>query len=80
MKDLKYFLHISISEQIKALYSRQNFFTNLSYRFTRGHNNYEDIYDGHLYKQHMRTNGILVNVDNISLTWNVDGLPFNLTL
>lgn len=78
VKDLKYFLHISISDQVKALYSRQNFFTNLAYRFTRvkkHQDNYEDIYDGNLYKHYMSTNGILANINNISLTWNVDGLP-----
>ena len=78
VNDLKYFLHMSISDQIKALYSHEIFFTNFVYRFTRNkkfQDNYEDIYDGHLYKHHMATNGILANVNNISLTWNVDGLP-----
>jgi len=37
--------------------------------------NYEDIYDGKLYKELMTPNGILSSKNNISLTWNVDGLP-----
>jgi len=33
------------------------------------------IYDSLLYQQHMTSNGILACNNNISLTWNVDGLP-----
>ena len=54
------------------------FFTNLQHRFSgvKVHeNNYEDIYDGNLYKELMIPNGILSFKNNISLTWNVDGLP-----
>jgi len=55
VNDLKYFLHMSISDQIKALYSHEIFFTNLAYRFTRNkkfQDHYEDIYDGHLYHRY----------------------------
>jgi len=38
-------------------------------------NGYEDIYDGSLYREMMLPNGILNSQNNISLTWNIDGLP-----
>lgn len=78
VKDLHYFLHVPIHDQIKSLFVRKSFFSNLHYRFARpkfNQDNYEDIYDGQLYKRFMSPNGILNNVNNISLTWNVDGLP-----
>ena len=78
IKELSYFLHFSISDQIKSLFARKNFFNNIQHRFlrTKFHEcNYEDLYDGLLYKQHMASNGILACKNNISLTWNVDGLP-----
>ena len=37
--------------------------------------NYEDIYDGSLYKKFMSSDGILADRKNLSLTWNVDGVP-----
>ena len=78
IKELSYFLHFSVSDQIKSLFARKNFFNNIQHRFlrTKFHEcNYEDLYDGLLYKQHMASNGILACKNNISLTWNVDGLP-----
>lgn len=78
VKDLGYFIHIPISEQIKTLFARKHFYTNLLHRFTRVKLNqdcFEDIYDGLLYKKLMSPNGILNSQNNISLTWNIDGLP-----
>ena len=77
VKDLGYFIHIPISEQIKTLFARKHFYTNLLHRFTRVKLNqdcFEDIYDGLLYKKLMLPNGILNSQNNISLTWNIDGL------
>ena len=78
VKDLGYFIHIPISEQIKTLFARKHFYTNLLHRFTRvilNQDCFEDIYDGLLYKKLMLPNGILNSQNNISLTWNIDGLP-----
>ena len=35
VKDLNYFLHVPICDQIKSLFGRKNFFNSLLYRFTR---------------------------------------------
>ena len=78
VKDLSYFIHISISDQIRSLFVQKTFYDNLLHRFTRVKANqggYEDIYDGSLYKDLMSPNGILSSQNNISLTWNIDGLP-----
>lgn len=50
----------------------------MQHRFQRNkfhESSYEDIFDGSLYQQHMTSDGILAHRSNISLTWNVDGLP-----
>jgi len=78
VKDFSYFLHISVSSQIKSFFARKSFLSHLQYRFSRKktcESNYEDIYDGLLYKKEMTSNGILSSIHNLSLTWNVDGLP-----
>ena len=76
IKDLCYFLHFSVSDQIKSLFTRKNFVNNIQHCLTKVHeSNYEDIYDGLLYQQLMPPDGILACKNNISLTWNVDGLP-----
>ena len=78
VKDLSYFIHIPISDQIKTLFARRHFYSNLLHRFTRVKLNqdcFEDIYDGLLYRKLMSPNGILNSRNNISLTWNIDGLP-----
>ena len=78
LKDLSYFIHISISNQIQALFSRIKFVTALRHRFQRQkqhEGNYEDIYDGSLYKNLMKPGSILRDGNNLSLMWNVDGVP-----
>ena len=50
----------------------------IKHRFQRQkqhENNYEDIYDGSIYKKLMSPGCILSNSNNLSLTWNVDGMP-----
>ena len=37
--------------------------------------NYEDIYDGSSYKKFTSSGGTLTDRKNLSLTWNVDGIP-----
>ena len=78
IKDFSYFVHFSVTDQIKSLFTRKHFFSDLQHHFLRvkvHENNYEDVYDGHLYKAFMVPGGILSFKHNISLTWNVDGLP-----
>ena len=78
VKDLSYFLHISISKQIHALFSRLKFVTAIRHRLQRQKQheaNYEDIYDGSLYKNLMSPGSILRDCNNLSLMWNVDGVP-----
>ena len=62
IKDFSYFVHFSVSNQIKSPFARKGFFTYLQHRFSRAklhESNYEDIYDGKLYKEQMTPNGIL---------------------
>lgn len=66
-----------MSSQIRAFFARQNFLSIIPYRFKRKKlhdNNYDDIYDGYLYQQLIAEDGILA-CNNISLTWDIDGLP-----
>ena len=75
---LTYFLHFSISHQIRALFAKPSFYEDISYRFQKQKSqegNYEDIYDGSLYKKFMSSGGILTDSKNLSMTWNVDGVP-----
>ena len=77
---LTYFLHFSVSHQICALFAKQNFNEDISYQFRRQklqEDNYEDIYDRSLYKKFMNSDGILADHKNLSLTWNVDGVPLS---
>lgn len=78
VKDMAYFLRFPISAQINNLFSKQKFLNGLSHRFQRQKrhiNHYEDIYDGSLYKKLMSPGGILESKNNLSLLWNVDGIP-----
>ena len=77
-KDMAYFLHFSISNQIRALFSKQKFLVGINHRFQRQKqhiDHYEDIYDGLLYKRFMSPGGVLESINNLSLLWNVDGIP-----
>ena len=74
---LSYFIGIPIISQLEKLYKRKGFKELLDHRFTRQKNNphnYEDIYDGSVYTE-LVEQGFLSNPDNISLTWNTDGVP-----
>ena len=78
IKDFNCFVHFSVSDQIKSLFTRKQFFTNIQHCFLRvkvNESDYEDIYDGSLYQKLMLPNGVVSSKNNISLTWNVDGLP-----
>ena len=71
-----FFIELSITDQLKALFNRQGFYSDLGHRFDRHQtDNIEDIYDGAKYKQHMKKGKFLANRNNISLIWNTDGIP-----
>ena len=77
-KSPSYFVKFSISNQIKSLFAKETFLNDIQYRFTRTKRNIEqieDIYDGLLYKKMMAAGEILSDKNNLSLTWNVDGVP-----
>lgn len=72
-----YFLEIPILDQLRTLFKRRGFYNSLNYRFTREklvQDNFEDIYDGEVYKTFF-DNGFLAEQSNISFTWNTDGIP-----
>ena len=76
-KNKPYFIEMSVKNQIVNLFSRDGFYEKLQYRFTRqksSNANIEDIYDGRIYKK-MFDDGLLSNPNNISFTWNTDGIP-----
>lgn len=73
----EFFLKIDVTPQIQAMLSRPHFFDNLQYRFHRkkiNRNNYEDIYDGEIYKKLFRRGKVLSKKTSISFTWNSDGV------
>ncbi|KAF4525461.1 hypothetical protein B566_EDAN004873, partial [Ephemera danica] len=74
----KQFLYKGAQITLKVLYSRDDFVNSLSHRFHRNkinESNIEDIYDGSIYKSYCSPGGILANPNNISFTWNTDGVP-----
>ena len=76
--ELCYFLHMPITHQISSLFTKRTFVDDILHRFKRkklNEDHLEDIYDGSLYKQHAASGGILNAWNNLSLTWNLDGVP-----
>ena len=72
--DMNYFLQIPVLAQLQKMYERPNFHKLLMHRLNQNkihEQNYEDIYDGTVYKS---CNIFLNNPSNISLMWNVDGV------
>ncbi len=76
-KDPPYFLELSLEDQLRKLFERPSFYQHLQHRFNRNKLNtdIEDIYDGKLYRDLSKPNGILSFRENISLLWNTDGIP-----
>lgn len=75
--DIKYFIEIPILAQLSLLFKRPGFYDKIQHRFFRkkiNDDNLEDIYDGSVYKK-MVSDGFLSNKNNISFTWNSDGVP-----
>ncbi|KAL7300542.1 hypothetical protein TKK_0006539 [Trichogramma kaykai] len=74
--NVRYFLRGSIIEQLHSFFKREEFRNNLNYRFDRpklDSQNYEDIYDGSVYKS--VPNNFTASPSNVTFTWNTDGLP-----
>ncbi|KAK3916672.1 Halomucin [Frankliniella fusca] len=75
--NVSYFLELPLFHQLQNLLKRDNFYTNLQFRFKenrkRSRDCIEDIYDGYIYKQQME-NGFLSNPSNISFMWYSDGV------
>ena len=61
--------YMSVTNQIRSLFTKHTFVNDILHRFTR------KIYDGSVYQQHSRSGGILSAWNNLSLTWNLDGVP-----
>lgn len=77
VKKGSFFVYIPLQNQLIELLQRPDIGTKIDHRFTRikrNENNYEDIYDGQMYKQ--ICNGKLLNdQDALSISFNCDGVP-----
>lgn len=74
---LSYFMEVSIKTQLLEFFKRTGFYEMLQHRFARHRqnpNNYEDIYDGAVYKELSEDDGFLANPNNLSFTWYTDGI------
>ncbi|XP_053407190.1 uncharacterized protein LOC128559474 [Mercenaria mercenaria] len=70
----EYFLEMPVESQLQSLFSQEDFYTSIQYRFTRTQKvTLSDIYDGNLYKQYYENGGPLSFQENISFTFNTDG-------
>ncbi|KAL7299460.1 hypothetical protein TKK_0007701 [Trichogramma kaykai] len=75
-ENIRYFLGVSIIEQLNSFFKREEFRQHLNYRFDRNkqnEENYEDLYDGSIYKS--VPNDYTLNPNNLTFTWNTDGVP-----
>ena len=75
---LIFFIELPLKRQLQSMFSRPGFRQKLRYRFERVKKNplnYEDIYDGLLYREHFANNdGFLSQPNNISFMWYTDGM------
>lgn len=72
-----FFIEVPILNQLQRLFMRSGFLQLLSYRFVRQKkhaNNFEDIFDGRLYRDQMGNGGFLNNRNNVSFMWYTDGI------
>ena len=72
-----FFIEVPVAKQIQSFFAKDGFFDDLQYRLRRTQNagQISDIYHGHIYKSLFENNGLLSDPNNISLTWNTDGVP-----
>ena len=76
--DKPFFIEIPIADQLKVLFNRKGFYSDLRHRFERQKGNVssiEDIYDGARYQSYMQSGEFLSQQHNISFIWNTDGIP-----
>ena len=67
-----------MEDQLKTLFEKPSFYDHLQHRFHRkkaNEDNIEDIYDGKVYKEHFDCGKILSHAENISLLYNIYGVP-----
>ena len=65
-------------EQVKKLFSKAGFYNNIQFRHNhdkKGRDRICDIDDGKLYKKLLRHPEVLSSPQNISFTWNTNGVP-----
>ncbi|KAJ8038200.1 hypothetical protein HOLleu_15545 [Holothuria leucospilota] len=77
-ENVSYFIECPLITQLLTLFKREDFVSDLQHRFHRrkkNDSNYEDIYDGEMYKSHTTADGFLSDKNNISLMWYTDGVP-----
>lgn len=73
-----FFIEIPVVSQIREFFARPGFYDLLKKRLIQQkkcEDNIEDIWDGKLYTKHTGSNDLLSKAENISLTWNTDGIP-----
>ncbi|XP_041461161.1 uncharacterized protein LOC121412416 [Lytechinus variegatus] len=74
IKEGKFFLTMSLAQQLKYLLESTAVGTTVLNRVIETGDSISDITDGELY-QELVTSGLLSNPNNLSLTWNTDGVP-----
>lgn len=74
-----YFIELNISDQLKNLLQRPGFDGDLGFQYDKRvkekEDAIEDIYDGFLYKEHLKARNPLSNKYILSFMWYTDGAP-----
>ena len=76
---LTFFVELLIVQQIKKFFAKTGFYNDIQHRHDRDSKCERicDIYDGELYKNLTRHPNVLSHPQNISFTWNTDGVPIS---
>ena len=75
-KNISYFLEMPILQQLDSFFRRPGFFEKLDHvnsRVKENDQNYEDLYDGSIYKS--LPENFITSDNKITFTWNTDGVP-----
>ncbi len=76
--EVSYFVQLPLEKHLQDMFSRPGFLEQINHRFERPNkhaNTICDVYDGSVYKNLEKNDGILSKPGNISLLWNTDGIP-----
>ena len=76
-QDKPFFIEVPVVDQLKQLSNRDGLYNSIKHHFNRKKQNtgsIEDIYNGSTYKNLMLPGKILSWPNNISFTWNTDGI------